>query len=134
MNGTVLLLLAGFSVGYLVHMSVEAENRLQRAIEMEAANRERERLARGIHDSVLQVLALVQKRGAELGGEAAELGRLAGEQEATLRSLVGVGPAGPVTTDDQCDLRALVGARTTAASRDAQARTWVAGSTNACAA
>src|SRR5215217_2662764 len=94
-NGTVLLLLAGFSVGYLVHMSVEAENRLQKAVEMEAATRERERLARGIHDSVLQVLALVQKRGNELGGEAAELGRLAGEQEAALRTLVG-----PGVTDD----------------------------------
>jgi signal transduction histidine kinase len=113
-NGTVLLLLAGFTVGYLVHMSVEAETRLQRAVEMEAATRERERLARGIHDSVLQVLALVQKRGAELGGEAAELGRLAGEQEATLRSLVGVGPAGSVATDDQCDLRAVIGPRITA--------------------
>lgn len=113
-NGTVLLLLAGFSVGYLVHMSVEAETRLQQAAEMEAATRERERLARGIHDSVLQVLALVQRRGAELGGEAAELGRLAGEQEATLRSLVGVGPAGSATTGDTCDLRALIGARATA--------------------
>src|SRR5262249_847921 len=76
--------------------------------------RERERLARGIHDSVLQVLALVQKRGNELGGEAAELGRLAGEQEATLRSLVGIGQDTPLATDDQCDLRALVGARATA--------------------
>jgi signal transduction histidine kinase len=113
-NGTVLLLLAGFSVGYLVHMSAEAETRLQKAIQMEAATRERERLARGIHDSVLQVLALVQKRGSELGGEAADLGRLAGEQEATLRSLVGVGPAGPASTDDQCDLRAMIASRTTA--------------------
>jgi signal transduction histidine kinase len=38
------------------------------------------------------VLALVQRRGAELGGEAAELGRLAGAQETALRALVGVGP------------------------------------------
>ncbi len=114
-NGTVLLLLAGFSVGYLVHMSVQAETRLQKAAEMEAATRERERLARGIHDSVLQVLTLVQKRGTELGGEAAELGRLAGEQEATLRSLVGVGPAGSSPSDDRGDLRAQSGSRATAA-------------------
>jgi signal transduction histidine kinase len=67
---------------------VDAQERLQRAVEVEAANRERDRLARVIHDSVLQVLALVQRRGAELGGEAAELGRLAGEQEAHLRVLV----------------------------------------------
>jgi len=31
---------------------------------------------------------MVQRRGAEAGGEAAELGRLAGEQEAALRALV----------------------------------------------
>ena len=49
---------------------------------------ERARLARAVHDGVLQVLALVQRRGAELGGEAAELGRLAGEQEAALRALI----------------------------------------------
>ena len=41
-----------------------------------------------MHDGVLQVLALVQRRGAELGGDAAELGRLAGEQEVALRTLI----------------------------------------------
>jgi signal transduction histidine kinase len=65
-----------------------AEQALQRATEIEAASRERERLARTIHDSVLQVLAMVQRRGTEAGGEAAEIGRLAGEQEAALRALV----------------------------------------------
>ncbi|MCZ9337228.1 sensor histidine kinase, partial [Streptomyces sp. TRM76130] len=50
------------------------------------------RLARDIHDSVLQVLAMVQRRGAVLGGEAAALGRLAGEQEFALRALVSGGP------------------------------------------
>ena len=49
---------------------MDSEARLQHVAELEAATRERERLARGIHDSVLQVLALVQRRGAELGGEA----------------------------------------------------------------
>jgi signal transduction histidine kinase len=115
LNGTVLLLLAAFSIGYMVRVSTDAEERLQRAIELEAATRERERLARGIHDSVLQILALVQRRGTEIGGEAAELGRLAGEQEVTLRSLVGVGPADPVSTvDGTCDLRALLGVRASA--------------------
>lgn len=44
----------------------------------------------GLHDSVLQVLALVQRRGTEVGGEAAAIGRLAGEQEAALRALIAV--------------------------------------------
>ncbi|MCP2323800.1 signal transduction histidine kinase [Hamadaea flava] len=111
LNGTVLLLLAGFSIGYLVRLAGEAELRLQHAAELEAATRERERLARGIHDSVLQVLALVQRRGAEIGGEAAELGRLAGEQEEVLRSLVGNAPHAP-TSDSGVDLKALLSTQT----------------------
>ena len=92
-NGAVLLILAGVVVGHVARLTKEAEERLQRAAEMEAAQRERERLARGIHDSVLQVLALVQRRGLEIGGEAAELGRLAGEQEAAVRELIRSEPA-----------------------------------------
>ncbi|MER6811142.1 DUF5931 domain-containing protein [Spirillospora sp. NPDC000708] len=97
LNGIVLLFLAGLVVGQVVRLAREAEARLARAVELEAATRERERLARRIHDSVLQVLAMVQRRGGEAGGEAAELGRLAGEQEAALRALIGAGPGtGPV--------------------------------------
>jgi len=91
LNGVVLLLLAGWTIGHVARLAAEVETERQHAAAVEAASRERERLARGIHDSVLQVLALVQRRGAEAGGEAAELGRLAGEQEAALRSLVGGG-------------------------------------------
>ncbi|MFF5207011.1 MacS family sensor histidine kinase [Streptosporangium sp. NPDC000396] len=87
-NGAVLLILAGTVVGHVARLTKQAEERLQRAVEIEAAGRERERLARGIHDSVLQVLALVQRRGLEIGGEAAELGRLAGEQEAAVREMI----------------------------------------------
>jgi signal transduction histidine kinase len=98
LNGVVLLLLAGVVVGHLARLAAEVEAERQHVIEVEAASRERERLARDIHDSVLQVLALVQRRGAEAGGAAAELGRLAGQQEAALRVLVGrrtgAGPAG----------------------------------------
>lgn len=108
LNASVLLLLAGLIMGYVSRLAVQAEQRLQRAAELEAATRERERLARGIHDSVLQVLALVQRRGAELGGEAARLGRLAGEQQATLRALVaGDGVAG-TRAGDRVDLRAVL--------------------------
>ncbi|MDP9863852.1 MULTISPECIES: MacS family sensor histidine kinase [Streptosporangium] len=92
-TGTVLMILAGTVVGHVARLTEQAEERLQRAVEIEAAGRERERLARGIHDSVLQVLALVQRRGLEIGGEAAELGRLAGEQEAAVRELIRGGPA-----------------------------------------
>ena len=106
LNGVVLLLLAGVVVGHLARLAAEVEAERQHAVELEAASRERERLARHIHDSVLQVLAMVQRRGAEAGGEAAELGRLAGQQEAALRSLVGSGPA--ATPSGDVDLRALV--------------------------
>jgi signal transduction histidine kinase len=106
LNGVVLLLLAGVVVGHLARLAAEVETERQHAVEVEAASRERERLARDIHDSVLQVLAMVQRRGAEAGGAAAELGRLAGQQEAALRSLIGSGPA--ASPPGEVDLRALV--------------------------
>lgn len=111
LSGMVVLVLAGVAVGHVARLAVEAQERLQRAAELEAATRERERLARGIHDSVLQVLALVQRRGAKLSGEAAELGRLAGEQEAALRSLIGPEARAPghrLDSNSEVDLRALL--------------------------
>ncbi|GII53842.1 histidine kinase [Planotetraspora thailandica] len=99
-NGAVLLFMAGVVVGHVAQLAREAAEWLRRAAELEAMGRERERLARGIHDSVLQVLALVQRKGAEIGGEAAELGRLAGEQEAALRALVRA-PASSEAREDQ---------------------------------
>jgi signal transduction histidine kinase len=105
LTGSVLMLLAAIAVGYLVRLAEVAQARLQRAIELEAATRERERLARDIHDSVLQVLALVKRRGAGLDGEAGELARLAGEQEVALRALVTVPQAGP---DSAVDLMTLL--------------------------
>ncbi|MET0418820.1 MAG: ATP-binding protein, partial [Actinoplanes sp.] len=69
-----------------------------------------ERLARDIHDSVLQVLALVKRRGTGLDGEAGELARLAGEQEAALRNLVaGQNAADPVDDNAEVDLMTLLG-------------------------
>ncbi|WP_262402101.1 histidine kinase [Actinomadura sp. CNU-125] len=125
LNGIVLLILAGLVVGHVVRLAREAEARLARAVELESATRERERLARDIHDSVLQVLAMVRRRGAGLGGEAAELARLAGEQETALRTLVGGAPrtrpdgtAGAATgrgrpaDGGEADLRPLLTART----------------------
>jgi len=106
-SGAVLMLLAATAVGYLVRVAQIAQERLQRAIELEAATRERNRLARDIHDSVLQVLALVARRGAAIGGEAADLGRLAAEQESALRTLVST-PLPVVDDHGEIDLRALV--------------------------
>jgi signal transduction histidine kinase len=87
-ENTALLLIAGGVVGYLLRLAVRAEEAASKAARREAAAAERERLARSIHDSVLQVLALVASRGRALGGEAAELGNLAAGQEAVLRALV----------------------------------------------
>jgi signal transduction histidine kinase len=83
-----LLVLGGTIIGFLVESFQLMAAERDRAQRLAAAAEERARLARAVHDGVLQVLALVQRRGAELGGEAAELGRLAGEQEAALRTLI----------------------------------------------
>ena len=56
---------------------------------------ERERLSRQVHDGAIQVLALVSRRGREIGGETAELAELAGEQERALRRLVSSADAEP---------------------------------------
>ena len=108
LTGVILMLLAGVVVGHVARLAVTAEERLQRAVELEAATRERERLARDIHDSVLQVLALVQRRGAQLDGEAGELARLAGEQEVALRALIGRAGGTPDEAGEMPDLRALL--------------------------
>ena len=107
-NGEVLMLLAGVAVGHVAQLAAALEAERRHADRVEAAVRERERLARDIHDSVLQVLALVHRRGLEAGGEAAELGRLAGEQEAALRALVGAAPAAACADVDlQARLKSL---------------------------
>ncbi|MFC9248548.1 MacS family sensor histidine kinase [Streptomyces sp. NPDC057136] len=90
-HNVLLVWVASIAIGYVVEVARASERTLARALEIEAATRERERLARDIHDSVLQVLAMVQRRGSALGGEAAELGRMAGEQEVALRTLVSTG-------------------------------------------
>ncbi|MET7382437.1 DUF5931 domain-containing protein [Streptomyces sp. NPDC005526] len=100
-HNVILVWVAAIAIGYVVEVARASERTLARALEIEAATRERERLARDIHDGVLQVLAMVQRRGAVVGGEAAELGRLAGEQEAALRTLVsgGLVPVSRVSRD-----------------------------------
>lgn len=100
-HNVILVWVASIAIGYVVEVARASERTLARALEIEAATRERERLARDIHDGVLQVLAMVQRRASALGGEAAELGRLAGEQEVALRTLVsgGLVPVSRVSED-----------------------------------
>ncbi|MEU7314524.1 DUF5931 domain-containing protein [Streptomyces sp. NPDC007083] len=90
-HNVLLVCVASVAIGYVIEVARASERTLARALRIEAATRERERLARDIHDSVLQVLAMVQRRGTALGGESAELGRMAGEQEVALRALVSSG-------------------------------------------
>jgi signal transduction histidine kinase len=92
-----LLVGVGFVLGLAATSSRRSAARLATALRTEAATAERERLARSIHDSVLQVLAHVRRRGAELGGDAAELAKMAGAQEIALRALVS---SAPVSTED----------------------------------
>ncbi|MDT8910482.1 MacS family sensor histidine kinase [Amycolatopsis sp. PS_44_ISF1] len=88
----VLLCASGLLIGMAATTARRSAEALARALRTEAATTERERLARSIHDSVLQVLARVRRRGLEVGGEAAELAKLAGEQEIALRALVTTEP------------------------------------------
>ncbi|MFF4115221.1 MacS family sensor histidine kinase [Streptomyces sp. NPDC001714] len=101
-HNVILVWVASIAIGYVVEVARASERTLARALEIEARTRERERLARDIHDGVLQVLAMVQRRGTVLGGDAAELGRLAGEQEVALRTLVsgGLVPPSRVSEDE----------------------------------
>jgi signal transduction histidine kinase len=98
-GGAFLLVIGGSIVGFV------SQSLQQMATEREVAERsaavatERARLARAVHDGVLQVLALVQRRGLEQGGEAAELGRLAGQQERELRQLIRAQDAVAIRTD-----------------------------------
>lgn len=107
LHNIVILLLAGGVAGYTTTLYLAGRTELTRAVAIEAAARERERLAADIHDSVLQVLAYVRRRGEEVGGDAGEIGRLAGEQEVRLRSLVATGPVVPGEAGEQ-DLRSLL--------------------------
>jgi signal transduction histidine kinase len=83
-----LILIGGPLVGYLCESLQQMADERDRAERDAAVAGERARLARVVHDGVLQVLALVQRRGAEIGGEAEELGRLAWQQEQALRTLI----------------------------------------------
>src|SRR6478672_9393913 len=81
-------------VGMAAQTARHAHAELERATRLAASLDERERLSRQVHDGAIQVLALVSRRGREIGGETAKLAELAGEQERALRRLVS-------STDDE---------------------------------
>ncbi|MBY6367767.1 MacS family sensor histidine kinase [Rhodococcoides corynebacterioides] len=116
-----ILLSVGLALGLAARIARSARARLDEAVALAAATAERERLAREVHDGVLQVLALVNRRGRELGGPAAELGTLAAEQERALRKLLSGTAAHDSDTrggagDLTAAVRAVVGPEVTVAA------------------
>ncbi|MBW0010311.1 MAG: ATP-binding protein, partial [Pseudonocardiales bacterium] len=109
---TILLVGTGFVLGLAATAARRASEQLRRSARTEAATAERERLARSVHDSVVQVLARVRARGGALDGEAGELARLAGEQEVALRCLFAATPPGATGERDLAGaLQLLAGPR-----------------------
>jgi signal transduction histidine kinase len=95
-NATIVIELAvGLAVGMAAQTARHAHAELERATRLAASLEERDRLSRQVHDGAIQVLALVSRRGREIGGQTAELARLAGEQERALRRLVSAATAEP---------------------------------------
>jgi hypothetical protein len=85
-NATIVIELAvGLAVGLAAQTARRAHAELERATRLAASLEERARLSRQVHDGAIQVLALVSRRGREIGGETAELAELAGVQERALR-------------------------------------------------
>ena len=85
-NATIIIELSiGLAIGMAARTARRAHDELQRAAQLSAAQEERERLSRQVHDGVIQVLALVTKRGHEIGGATSDLADLASEQERALR-------------------------------------------------
>ncbi len=87
-NNIILLLLLGGCVGYCADLSREGHAALREAIRLQAQVRERDRLARTVHDGVLQTLSYIHRRGTDMGGGTRELAAMAAEQERLLRTLV----------------------------------------------
>lgn len=114
-HNILLLFMLGGLIGLAVDLAREGLHRYELVLAEQERLRERERLARVVHDGVLQTLAFIHRRGGEIGGEGAELGALAADQERTLRRLVSqdvVGPrlAASVEGELRRDLRVLLGA------------------------
>ena len=107
-HNIVLLVLLGGLVGLAVDLArTGLEQEEQVLLERERLH-ERERIARVVHDGVLQSLAFIHRRGEEIGGESAQLAEIAAEQERSLRRFVS-GTGAPDSLAD-ADLRGAEGA------------------------
>ena len=109
-----LILIGGPIVGYMCESLQRMARERDAAEHAAAAAEERTRLARAVHDGVLQVLTMTQRRGAAAGGEWADLGRLAGEQERSLRSLIRQQDTVPTAASGRVDLAGALEAMATA--------------------
>ena len=109
-NNIILLLLLGGCVGYCSDLSREGHAALQEAMQVQAEVRERDRLARTVHDGVLQALSYIHRRGTEMGGEVRELATMAADQEGLLRTLVSGASLPPLDrVEGMVDVRGLLG-------------------------
>lgn len=107
-HNIVLLVLLGGLIGLAVDLARTGLEREEQVLLERERLHERERIARVVHDGVLQSLAYIHRRGDEIGGETAELAVLAAEQERSLRRFVS-GTGAPGITDP-ADLRGGDGA------------------------
>ncbi|ADP79279.1 MacS family sensor histidine kinase [Pseudofrankia inefficax] len=108
---TLQVLLAGAVTGYLTRTALRAEAAVTAMLAARAADAQRARLARAVHDGVLQVLALIA-REAPRGLPADQVARLAAEQESVLRDLLRVASPGEAPVDPISPDTAGAGART----------------------
>lgn len=83
-----LIYILGILVGLAVQLARESQKRLEQALAASERLAERERIGREVHDGVLQALAMINRRGRQLGGEGEALADLAADQERSLRTLI----------------------------------------------
>ncbi|NLT31271.1 MAG: ATP-binding protein [Propionibacterium sp.] len=86
--GALMTVIGCACVGYLVDQLRCNAAELRTMTAQRAAMAERQRLARIVHDGVLQVLALVEREGRNLGPRGQWLAKAAHEQESALRALL----------------------------------------------
>ena len=115
-HNIVLLILLGWLIGLSTTLARESQRLLEVSVRAEESYTERERLARIVHDGVLQTLTFINRRGNEIGGPAKDLATLAADQERSLRDLVSGRPRvvdAADTTDLAVVLRGLADERVT---------------------